>query len=400
MQVFKLFYKLLNDNRVAIIAYFLLLMFIMVPVNQTFENELNTEFVVERSSVAVFNHDADNVHSQHLVDYLSKNTDLVAIEENREAIADAFYDGKIQYALTIPEGYGDSLTGNSRHEIPLEKEVLNSEAHEAFVDNLLTVYINNARVNSANLVANPSKEQLNNYFTRLDQSLDTSIEIIQAEVDTELARINAFGGFFTHYASYIFISTFITTFGYAIISMRNAEIVKRDRMGQLTEGNRLFQTILGSLTFAFIYWFLLMLVAYFMYGPATLFTSQGFLLLLSSFLSCFGIQAMAFFIVTISPNKGIINFMATFVGLFLAFASGLFVPREFVSPVMQQVASVGSPIWQVRADEIILTNPSLSNNGLQELLTFFGIQILLIVAYYGLSFMVQSYRRKQNIYLA
>ncbi|UUX32753.1 ABC transporter permease [Fundicoccus culcitae] len=400
MQVFKLFYKLLRANQAAIISYFVLLMAITIPINRVYESELNTEFVVEESRIVIFNHDEGNVFSQHLVDYLDSHAELVDIEESREAIADAFFDEKIQYVLTIPEGFGDSLTFGTEYTIPLEKEVTNSQADEAFVDTMLTSYINNARVNAGNLATNPSDEQIAEYFSILDETLDTSIDIMQAEVDGDLARLSAFGGFYTHYASYIFITTFITTFGYAIIAMRNPEIVKRDRMGRLSEGNRLFQSILGSLSFALLYWFFLMLVAYFMYGPNTLFSRQGLLILLSSFLSCFGIQAMSYFIVTISPNKGIINFMSTFIGLFVAFASGLFVPRQFVSPIMQQIAMLASPFWQVRADEIILSNPALSNGGAQDLLTFFGIQILLIAAYYALSFMVQSYRRRQNIYLA
>lgn len=98
-----------------------------------------------------------------------------------------------------------------------------------------------------------------------------------------------------------------------------------------------------------------MVIASFIYGIDTLTSSHGMLLVLSSFVSMLAIEQMAFFLATIAPNKGIITFMSTGISLFFAFTSGLFVPRDFVSPVMQQLAQVASPIWQVKTDEIILS---------------------------------------------
>ena len=109
-----------------------------------------------------------------------------------------------------------------------------------------------------------------------------------------------------------------------------------------------------------------------------------------------GIQAMSYFFVTLAPNKGIISFLATFISLFIAFGSGLFAPREFVANSMQLIASIATPFWQVKADEIIMNVNTLTSANKQEIAKLFGIQLLLTAAYYAMSFTIQKYRQYTN----
>jgi hypothetical protein len=88
----------------------------------------------------------------------------------------------------------------------------------------------------------------------------------------------------------------------------------------------------------------------------------------------------------------IITFMSTGISLFFAFTSGLFVPRDFVSPVMQQLAQVASPIWQVKTDEIILSAEILSQSQLNTIYQYMGTQILIALAFIALTYMYRAYQ--------
>lgn len=399
MQVFKLFYKIMQANKVAIIAGFVLLMAITIPTNYQFEQRLSNEFEYAETSITINNHDGESLVTQHLVDYLDQRTNIVEVEDAPEALADAFYDAHITYALTIPAGFGSGLIGPEADYISLEKQVVQSEMDEANVDAILTSYLTNARVLSAGMNADASEGEISDLLARLSDSLDNEVEILPTVEQNGLTKTIAFGSYYVLYASYILTTTFITVFGFAVIAMRNPEIVKRDRMSTMTEGKRLAQTLLGCVSFSFLYWVILMVIALILYGPSTLFSSTGLLVLASSLISTFGIQAMAYFLVTVATSRGMITFLATFISLFIAFASGLFVPREFVSPVMQQIASIATPIWQVRANEVILSSTQLSGNNLTQVLTYFGIMLLIGLAYYALSFVIQSYRQRNSIYM-
>lgn len=399
MKVFKLFYKLLRANISSIVVYFLLLMGIMIPVNLQYEEGLVQTFEVQESRITIFNHDEADPISEHLIDYLEQRTHIVEVQEEDEALADAFFDETIQYALTIPKGFGESLISTTGEPKLLERQVVNSEIDGANVDTILNSYLTNARMLSSSLPVDYSDQQLDQMISSLNMSLDNSVEILPSQATEGITELTAFGGFYTHYMSYILMTTFVTVFGYAIISMRQAEVVKRDRMSMMTEGQRLGQTLLGTFSFSILYWVLLIGLAVLIYGPTQLFSQKGLLLTLSSFIATMGIQAMAYFIVTIAPNKGIISFLSTFVSLFVAFASGLFAPRQFIADVMQKVATLATPIWQVQADEIILSSNTLSDNHMRQIMMFFGIEILITMAYFAASFVVQKYRQKNSIYM-
>lgn len=400
MQIFKLFYKLMRANWVVILVGFGLLMAITIPINLQFRNALSSEFQVRPSSIAVFNQDPDSPITDHLINYLDGRTDIVPVEDKAEELADAFYNQDISYALTIPQGFGQALIGPQEDYISLEKQVISSQMDEANVDVLLNSYLINARVASANLGDNPSDQDLALFFETMNQNFaDSELEILPSKTDEGINNLMAFGSYFTTYSSYILIHTFITVFGYAIISMRNPEIVKRDRLGTLSEGKRFSQSLLGCVSFSLLYWIVLMVTAAFLYGPETLLSESGRLIVLSSLCSTFGIIGLAYFVVTVSKNKGIINFLATFLSLAVAFTSGLFVPRDFIAPAVQQLASIASPIWQVRANEIILSSNNLSSESLQQVLVFLGIQLLIGLAYFAVSFVIQNYRHKNSIYV-
>ena len=113
MKIFKLFYTLLYANRIAVVLGFALLMVISIPINLQFKNTLSTDFVVRKSKIAVFNQDVGNPISADLEVYLKETATVVPLENDPEVVADAFYNEKIHYALTIPAGFGQALLDGS-----------------------------------------------------------------------------------------------------------------------------------------------------------------------------------------------------------------------------------------------------------------------------------------------
>lgn len=402
MKVFKLFYQLIRANLAAVIIGLVLLLSITIPINTQFRNNLSNQFELRKSQITVFNEDTNHPLSQHLYQYLSDVTEIIPVDNQPEAIADALFSQKTSYILTIPQGFSDSLLKNAtsgdldkQTVIPLEKYVVDAQDNEAYVDVLINTYLQNVRILTSLVTDVDNSNQIMRLTQQLDEVLSHKVEILPTQT-SQTSDLMAFGAYYTHYASYVLTNTFIMTFGFVILSMRQQEIVKRDRMSNLTLSRRTIEILLGCISFSILYWFILMIAAYFIYGGATLFSPNGLLIILSSFISMLGIQAMSYFFVTLAPNKGIISFLATFISLFIAFGSGLFAPREFVANSMQLIASIATPIWQVKADEIIMNVNTLTSANKQEIAKLFGIQLLLTAAYYAMSFTIQKYRQYTN----
>lgn len=398
MPVFRLFYKIVKSNILAILLSFVLLLVFTIPLTQIARNQYSDTYEEEIVSIAVFNHDENDPLSNHLVEYLENETDIVAVEEEPEAVADALFNDQISYALTIPDGFGQEIL-QQQTPIPLERQTTSVPENVVAVNTILTTYLTNAQILSVNLGNNPSNEDIDTVLDQLSASVNTNIDITTQGMIEGLTEINAFGSIYTTVAGYGLIATFITVFGYAVISLRQREVMKRNRLGQMTQSKQLTQLLLAGFSFSLLDWLILMMIGVFIFGFDIVFSDTGLLIVLSSFLSMLGIQAFAYFISTIAPNKGMIQFLSNFLSLFLSFASGIFVPRSFLPTFMQHIASVVTPIWQVRANELILSTTNYSAATWQTIWQYFGIMILITLAYYAMSFVIQTYRHRQNVYL-
>ncbi|MDI9470704.1 MAG: hypothetical protein QM296_10945 [Bacillota bacterium] len=151
------------------------------------------------------------------------------------------------------------------------------------------------------------------------------------------------------------------------------------------------QFFLGCTSFALIVWVLTTAAAAFLYGPGIFTEEMGRYLVLSAFLSTFGLSGLAFFLATISPNSYFLTFCEIGLGLFIIFASGIFTGTE-MGGIIPKIASFATPIWQVRANQVILSSISLTPAQTGQIFNYFLIMLALGLAYYAVSFVVMRYR--------
>lgn len=398
MKIFKLFYLLLRDNLTTILFNSALLLAIVIPINAIYNNTYSSQFEVNKVDIGLIHYDEGNPVSENLIHYLEQHSNVIPIDDAPEVVADTLYYQNADYILTIPEGFGESIVNPAQEDVLLEKNVTQAPEEEAFADILINSYLTNLQLQLSQLTDVEDVEQLNRTLASFSEQMEqANVEIIPPDSSTNVSLL-AFGTNYIYFISYIMLSVFITTFGYAVLAMKNPEIVKRDRMGMITERNRWAQSLLGCISFGLVYWMVLIAIAAILYGADTVLSQKGLLLTLNSLAAMFGIQAMAYFCVTIANSKGAISFLSTIVSLTIAFSSGIFIPRQFVSPVMQQIASFAVPIWQVKGSEIIMDSTSLAFADIQPFYQMLGIQLLIGTAYYSISFVIQKYRRERSIY--
>ncbi|MGH2097345.1 ABC transporter permease [Aerococcus urinaeequi] len=396
MKIFKLFYSLANAYRNDIIINIVILFAIAIPLSLIYTSNLNTTFDQVELKLGLVNHDQESLVTEHFVDYLSQQYDLVDLPDDEETIVDALYYENANYVLEIPEGFGDALLHNEDL-IPLEKRVGPERSTETYADILINNYMTNFQYINTGTDDVNDPTAVNQTLQLVGASIADDIAVTTSESTRLDADTIGFGMSFTHLTSYTMIMTLITVFGLPMISMRNPEIMKRDRLGGISTSRRNTELFIACNLFGFALWLAIMVVGGLVYGFDTLVSSHGQLLLLSSFVAIFGIQQMAFFIVTVAPNKGMVSFFSTGISLLIAFTSGLFVPRDFTSPIMQQIAQVATPIWQVKTDEIILSAENLSQKQMTTIFQYMGIQLLIALAYMALTYIYRRYKQSASI---
>lgn len=396
MKIFKLFYSLAYAYRNNIIINIVILFALAIPLSMIYTNNLDANFDQVELKLGLVNHDQENQVTDHFISYLEDQYEVVDMPDEEEEIVDALYYQNANYVLEIPDGFGDALLANEDLK-PLGKKVGPERSSETYADILIENYINNFQTLNAGTTDINDPEAVANTLQMVEDSIADDIEVTAAKTTNLDAETIAFGMSFTHLTSYTLIMTLITVFGLPMISMRNPEILKRDRLGNITVGRRNTELFLACNVFGIVLWLAIMLVGGLLYGFDTLTSSHGQLLVLSSFIAMMGIQQMAFFIVTVASNKGMVSFLSTGVSLLVAFTSGIFMPRDFISPIMQQISQVATPVWQIKTDEIILSAETLSQSQYNTIFQYMGIQVLIGLAYMSLTYIYRKYKQGTSI---
>ena len=103
MTVFRAFLKVLNQCRIPIILYTVLLVGFGGFQMQT--NESSMGFTASRPEISIINRDENAGITRGLLSYMAENCEIREMKE--EELDDALFYRDVSYILYIPENYGD-----------------------------------------------------------------------------------------------------------------------------------------------------------------------------------------------------------------------------------------------------------------------------------------------------
>ncbi len=103
MTVFKAFLKVLNKNKFIAILYTIILVVFGAFNMSTSDNQ--TSFVAAKPDVLIINNDENVGITKNLVEYIQKNSNIIDIKNDEEAINDALFYRDVNYIIYIPKNY-------------------------------------------------------------------------------------------------------------------------------------------------------------------------------------------------------------------------------------------------------------------------------------------------------
>lgn len=110
MTVFRAFLKVLNQCRIPIILYTVLLVGFGGFQMQT--NESSMGFTASRPEISIINRDENAGITRGLLSYMAENCEIREMKE--EELDDALFYRDVSYILYIPENYGKDFLENRR----------------------------------------------------------------------------------------------------------------------------------------------------------------------------------------------------------------------------------------------------------------------------------------------
>lgn len=383
MQVFKLVFKLLKENKISILVTVIVAIGISILFVKTGANSATTTFNEDVKPSIVVIDQSKSEQSKAVQEFLDEKTQIVDLQE--EEIEDALFYQQIVYVLYIPEGYETSLmSGDAVH---LEKKTVPNVAGAYLVDQYVQEYLT-ATQNYVEYMPDATFAEIDAYV-KADFEKEVKVEVKQSKAKEQVQMYFNFFG-------YSLVCSIITGIGYAMSRLSQKELKRRNTVSPMKHFTMTMQQVLAYICFAFAMFLIAVLFAYLIFyeGMQEDYAIYMILNLAVYLIPCLGI---AFLIGTLVHSLDVQNGIANVLGLAMAFLGGSFVPQSLLSDGLLKIAAFTPNYWFVKANETLFSTRQFTWDTLQPVVGYMGVQILFGVAFIFIALLYSKQKRKNVV---
>lgn len=366
MQVFNVFFKIVNRQKGQIIMYLGIFLSVALLVSSQGEETVEKTFEPSTYSFAVFDEDQSSL-SKALVQYLSQGNEKVAIEDDTEIIQDEIYNRNIVCVLRIPKGFGDSLNGggsSQKIEVTGVPGTIYKQTFETLISQYITVF------RGYRMGGFSEQQALTKAVAAKEQEVAVTVE---GKGSTEHSYLY----YFFAYVPYILLSLCVVGIVPVLIVFQKREV--KDRMQcssySLMRLNR--ELILGTIATGFLLGLLFYLCALIGAGTAVL-SVKGLLFGLNTIAFLFVSLSIVFLLGQLLKKTTAISMVSNVLALGMSFLTGVFVPIEFLGEGILRFAHFLPSYWYILGVRFI--DSYGASESLTELWRYMGVQMLFAMA--------------------
>lgn len=354
MNTFKAFLKILSKNRFLVIMYIAILIILNISIMSS--KESNNDFVSIKPDIYIANEDEEKGITKDLIRYLNDNCNIVKLKDNENAISDALFYRDVNYIIYIPKNYNnDFLAGNN----PELKIKTNGNYEASLAEMLLKKYIK---------VANTYNEYIedeNELITKIHETLDKQSEVkLTSKVDN---RILNRATVYYNFVSYSLLGSLIYIICIVLTSFKDPKVQKRIIISSTNYKKINRQLLASNILFSLVVWAFFVVVSLVLIGDF-MYTTQGLIYILNSFLFTICATSLAFLLGTVIKNRGAIDGVVNVIALGSSFLCGVFAPIEMIPDYVLKIAHVLPSYYYVRNNEAVKTLEVMNYENLKPIL--------------------------------
>ena len=302
MQVYKTFFKIIFKNRMQISIYLLVFIILTLIFTVSYNSPVSTDFSESKINMALINEDTDSVFLDGFISYLTENANLVNLPDDPQSLQDALFFQEVDYILRIPAGFSQNfLEGQT---VSLQKTAAPNTTAATFMDMHINQYLNTAKT----YIQYDSGISDQALVASLANDLSQNAPVTMTSNTNESAGAEKVGYFF-NFMAYTLFAIMILGVCSVMLVFNQSDIKKRNFSSPLRTFNYNSQLILGSLSFAFFAW-LLMVAVSFVFNGAFMLTDRGGLLILNSLVFTLTALSISFLISNLVKNQGAMSAVA------------------------------------------------------------------------------------------
>lgn len=369
MTVYKYFLKAALRQKWILLGYTAIFLVLSV-INGASTKTEQIAFMEKNLEIGVVDNSKGDL-SKGLIDYLGENNTLIRMENDIENIKEQIFLEALDAVVVIPKDF-EVLVGGKEKAIEIFKD--DRKMGPLQIEN---------EVNKFLVFAN-SKGTNGNF--NLEKAKDTLGKEIKVQVIDGDGRYNNKGAddwfkSYFNFTGYIIIAIYVSVIGFIMIEFNDKKIQDRMRISSKSFLKLNKEIYLGQITIGAIITSIIVLASILLKGKHL--GEINFLkYTINVFIFSFVILCFTFLINNFTSSKFVINGMSTVASLGTAFISGVFVPQEFLSEGVLNIAKFFPTYYFVRINE---TQISSFIDVRYELFmqVLFGISFLLLGLYFS-----------------
>lgn len=367
MTVFKTFLKVLNKNKFVVILYTIILLVFGGINMQTSEN--STNFVASKPNVLIINNDENEGISKNLSDYIEKNTNIVKVEDDEEAVDDALFYRDVSYIVYIPKNYRQDVLNGKNPEIEIKSA---GDYGGSYAEMILSRYIKVQNIYAKEI------ENENELIEKINETLSEEVGIQKTTtLDTNsLTKAT----FYYNFASYSILAGAVYVICLILSSFREEKVRKRTIISSMSykKHNRIL--LISNGLFATVLWLLYVVLSFVFVGDI-IFSTQGIVYIVNSFIFTICALTIAFLIGNIVNNKNAISGIVNVVALGSSFLCGAFVPMEWLPDFVLKIAHILPSYYYISNNEMVANLETVNFETMKPILTNMGIMMVFAIAF-------------------
>ena len=323
--------------------YIVVFLILAILFASTYTDPVSTNFTDAKVNIAFINHDKNSNLIEGLKDYLSKNANIVNVSDDTQKFQDALVFRQVEYIVKVPEGFTEGLL--SGKDVKLEKTTLPNSTSNVYMDNIINKYLNTVKIYTYN-IKDLSEEQL---ISHVDKDMSQKIEVTLSRGQTLKSEKP---GYYFNYLAYSLFAILILGVCSVMMVFNDTDLKKRNLCSPMNTRSMNLQMILGNLSFAVLVWFIMVFASFIMCG-SYMFTTNGLLLILNSFVFTLAALSISFLVGNIIKSRGAMSAAANVFSLGTCFISGVFVRQALLGKTVLTIASFTPTYWYVKSNNAI-----------------------------------------------
>ncbi|WP_206912247.1 ABC-2 type transport system permease [Enterococcus sp. DIV0840] len=381
MSVFKATLGILKKNLGTLILALAISLGISFAYSGSYSPKSNaTE--LEKMNVVIFNTDHGNTAKQ-LETYLKQTMNVVSLKDTQEKIDDALFFGKVDYVLTIPDSFSQTIKQNQRPKLTIQ--VKPDSFNQVYIDSIINNYLSTYQFYQEAFPGKTEAEIANLTTTNLAKVGQINFDSSYNQSKKNKATGKVFG-----VLAYTMFMTIFSAITLVSLAFNPKEIKLRNDCSPLSKRSFSRQQFIVQLGFCLALWAVFVCLI-------LLVTKSN----IDRYSAYFILNTLLLFIVAVSfsnliggiiSNPDMVSGINNVFILGSAFVSGVFVPVEILPDIVTKVASFTPTYWYMRNCTLIGNTVQFNN----DFSTKFQFNSLILLIFAVIFFLLAMLTRTEH----